>query len=105
IEATRRLQAFLRHNAMSRISDFRRGIPRCFHPMDPGEGAAARQRKRRGLVRPTTTDCPAASSLIPAFGGLPTALADSLLVRRVSLRPPPMTMNDGDDSHVGNGFL
>jgi len=58
----------------------------------------------KGLVRPTTTDCPAASPSIPAFGGLPKPLVDSLLVRRVSLRSPPMTMNDGDDSHVGNGF-
>jgi hypothetical protein len=46
--------------------------------------------EEKGLVRPTTTDCSAASPLITAFGGLPKPLADSLLVRRISLRPPPI---------------
>ncbi len=102
----RRSQAFLRRKSMTGISDFRRGFPCCFHPMDPGEGASAWQRKRngRGLVRPTTTDRTTASPSIPAFGGLPRPSADSLLARRASPRPPPMTTNRGDDSNVGNGF-
>src|SRR3981081_1975760 len=69
--------------------------------MDPGEGASAWQRKSkgRGLVRPTTTDRPMANPSILAFGGLPKPAADSLLARRISLRrPPPTTMNHGDDS-------
>ena len=84
--------------------DFRRGFPRCFHPMDPDEGASAWRRKtnRMGLVRPTTTDRTAASPSIPAFGGLQKPSADSLRARRVSLRPPPMTMNHGGDSNVGS---
>jgi hypothetical protein len=55
--AIRRSQAFLRRKSMMRISDFRRGFPRCFHPMDPDEGASAWQRKRNGrdLVLLTTT--------------------------------------------------
>jgi hypothetical protein len=60
--------------------------------------------QEKGPCPANDNGCPAASPLIPAFGGLPKPLADNLLVRRVSLRPPPMTMNDGDDSHVGNGF-
>jgi len=40
-EVSRRMQAFLRRKSMTRISDFRRGIPGCFHPMDPDEGASA----------------------------------------------------------------
>jgi len=102
----RRMQAFLRRKSMTRIFDFRHLIPRCFHPMDPDEGASAWQRKRngRGLVRPTTTDRTAASRSIPAFGGLPKPSADSLLARRVGLRPPPMTTNHGDDRNVGNRF-
>jgi hypothetical protein len=100
------MQAFLRRKSMTRISDFRHVIPHCFHPMDPDEGASAWQRKRngRGLVRPTTTDRPAASPSILAFGGLPKQSADSLLEHRVSLRSPPMTTNHGDDSNVGNRF-
>jgi hypothetical protein len=62
------------------------------------------KRNGRGLVRSTTTDRPAASPSIPAFGGLPKPSADSLLASRVSRRSPPMTMNHGDDSHVGNSF-
>ena len=105
-EVSRRMQAFLRCKSMLRISDFRRAFPRCFHPMDPDEGASAWQRKRngRGLVRPTTMDRSAASPSIPAFGGLPKPSADSLRARRVSLRSLPMTMNHGGDSNVGNGF-
>jgi Phage integrase, N-terminal SAM-like domain len=38
--------------------------------MDPDEGASAWQRKRRGLVGPTTTDRPAPNPSIPAFGGV-----------------------------------
>lgn len=60
--------------------------------------------QEKGPCPANDNGCPAASPLIPAFSGLPKPLADNLLVRRVSLRPPPMTMNDGDDSHVGNGF-
>jgi hypothetical protein len=104
-EVSRRMQAFLRCKSMLRISDFRCMFPRCFHPMNPEEGASAWQRKRngRGLVRPTTTDRSAASPSIPAFGGLPKPSADSLRARRISLRPPPMKMNHGGDSNVENG--
>jgi hypothetical protein len=104
-EVSRRMQAFLRRKSMTRTSDFRRGIPGRFYPMNSDEGASAWQRKRngRGLVRPTTTDRSAASPSIPAFGGLPKPSADSLRARRISLRPPPMTMNYGGDSNVGNG--
>jgi len=50
-DVPRRPQPFLRRNSVARISDFRTGIPGCFHPMDPDEGASAWQRDRRGLVR------------------------------------------------------
>jgi hypothetical protein len=54
----RRSQAFLRRKSVTGISDFRRGSPRCFHPMDPDEGASVWQGKRnsRDLVRPGRPD-------------------------------------------------
>lgn len=104
-EVIRRLQAFLRRKSMMRISDFRRGFPRCFHPMDPDEGASAWQRKRNGrdLVRPTTTDRLTGCLSILESCGLRKPSADSLLAHRPRLRPLPMTTNRGNDS-VRNGF-
>ena len=103
--AIRRSQAFLRRKSMMRISDFRRGFPRCFYPMDPDEGASAWQRKRNGrdLVRPTTTDRLTAYLSILESCGLLKPSVDSLLAHRPSLWPLPMTTNRGDDSNVGNG--
>jgi hypothetical protein len=62
------------------------------------------EKKKEGLVRPTTTDRQVANHSLPAFGGLLKPSVDSLLARRISFRPPPMTMSRGDDSHIGNGF-
>ena len=102
----RRMQAFIRRKSMMRISDFRRGFPRCFYPMDPDEGASAWQRKRNGrdLVRPTTTDRLTAYLSILESCGLLKPSVDSLLAHRPSLRPQPMTTNRGNDSAVRKGF-
>ena len=102
----RRMQAFIRRKSMMRISDFRLGLPRCFHPMDPGDGASAWQRKKNGsgLVRPTTMDRTAASPSIPVFGGSLKPSAGSLLVHRPSFPPLPMTTNRGNDSVIRTGL-
>jgi hypothetical protein len=102
----RRSQVFLRRKSIAGISGFRRDFRCCFHPVNPGEGASAWQRKRNGrdLVRPTTTDRRAVVPSIPAFSGSPKPLADSLLARRASSRLPPMTTNPADDSSLESGF-
>src|SRR4030088_1365480 len=93
---------------MTGISDFRCGAPRCFHPMDPCEGASAwqRMRKRNGrdLVRPTTTDRLTACHSILESCGLLKASGDSLLAHGPSLGPLPTTTNRGNDRVVRNGF-
>jgi hypothetical protein len=76
-----------------------------FCPMDPDEETSEWRKTTNGrdFVRPTTTDRARVNHSIREFYGLPRPSADSLLARRVSLRPPPMTMNHGGDSNVGNG--
>ncbi len=102
----RRQQAFLRHKTAARFSNFRSALPRCFHPMDPDEGASEWQRTRngRGFVRPTMMDRASASRSTRAFCGLQKLSADSLLARRPSLRPPPMTTNHSHGRYVGDRF-
>jgi hypothetical protein len=98
-----RPQPFLRRNSVARISDFRTGIPGCFHPMDPDEGASAWQRDRRGVVwqRQQIARCRTPRSPHSAYcrSHRPTACS-----RRTSFRRPLITMNHGDDGHNGNGF-
>jgi hypothetical protein len=64
----------------------------------------AEEEQRKGPYPANDNGSHSGEPSIPAFGGLPKQLADSLLARRVSLRPPPMTMNHGDDSHVESCF-
>src|ERR1700738_785461 len=46
------LASILRRKSVTGISDFRRGFPRCFHPMDPDEASAWQGKRNSGdLVR------------------------------------------------------
>ena len=58
----------------------------------------AKEEERKGPCPANDNGSHSGEPWILAFGGLPKPSADSLLARRVSPRPPPMTMNHADDS-------
>src|SRR5712691_11372679 len=102
----RRLQVSLRHKTKTLISNCRSAFARCFHPMDPDEGASEWLQKKNGggFVRPTMTDRPRTNRSTSAFCGLQKLSADSSPASRPSLRPLPMTTNLCDGSYAGDGF-
>src|SRR5216683_7205123 len=75
----RQQQVSLRSATTARLSDFRSPLPRCFSFDGPDEGASEwrRKKKRKGIVRLTTTDRAPVSRLTRAFCGLQKLSADS----------------------------
>jgi hypothetical protein len=91
----------------SRLSSSRFLVAFC--PMDPDEGASVwrRKRKRKGFVRPTTTDRAPVYRSTRVFCGLQKLSADSLPASRPDLQPPPMTTSHGHyrDRFFSYGFI